>query len=254
VTRLLSWPAAARTLCAVLALVLAAAQYPARADDKDTTQKKKPAPAQVFVIGNILPVGTVNDQFAHGFSQQLSGGVQVGATFPVLGQRLLLAWQYYDIAYQHDAGEVANIGGGSHFVPAFVNHQYTLEERGGVAIPSTPLYVGLAIYYHPNLAGLPVLVGGGIGVEKPPDTQRTQSVFGRLYYYPYVLNEFPVDNLGEQYSYLRYEIGYAHTLGHIGKARGLVTIGIAGDHATAIVNAPTNVDIMSLQLGLGIGF
>jgi hypothetical protein len=252
VTRLPFRPATVRTLCAALALFTALTPLPAGAQDKKA--KKKPPPAQVFVLGNILPVGAVNDQFAHGFSQQLSGGVSAGADFPVLGQRLLLVWQYYDIAYQHNAGDVADVGGGSHFVPAFVNHQYTLEERGGVAIPSTPLYVALAVYYHPNLAGLPVLVGGGIGLEKPVDTQRPQSIFGRLYYYPYVLNEVPVNNLGEQYAYLRYELGYAHTLGRIGKARGLVTIGIAGDHATAIVNAPTNVNITSLQIGLGVGF
>ncbi len=217
---------------------------------------KKPPPAQVFVIGNILPVGWVNDQFAHGFSQQLSAGVNVGADFSVLGQRLLLVWQYYDIGYQHNAGEVPSVGGGSSYVDAFVNHQYTLEERAGVEIPSTPLYLGLAIYYHPNRAGLPVLVGGGFGIEKPPDTHRTQWLFGRLYYYPYVLNEVPtpVTSLGEQYSYLRYEIGYGHQLGHIGKAHFLGTLGVAGDHATAIVNAPTNVDITSLQIGLGVGF
>jgi hypothetical protein len=252
VTRLPFRPATVRTLCAALALLTALMPPPAGAQDKKA--KKKPPPPQVYILGNLLPVGAVNDQFAHGFSQQLSGGVSAGADFAVLGQRLLLVWQYYDIANQHNAGDVADVGGGSHFVPAFVNHQYTLEERGGVAIPSTPVYVGLAVYYHPNLAGLPVLVGGGIGLEKPVDTQRPQSVFGRLYYYPYVLNEVPVNNLGEQYAYLRYEIGYAHTLGRIGKARGLVTIGIAGDHATAIVNAPTNVNITSLQIGLGFGF
>ena len=103
-------------------------------------------------------------------------------------------------------------------------------------------------------AGLPVLVGGGFGVEKPPETQRKQWVFGRLYYYPYVLNEVPYKNMGYQYSILRYEAAYGHSLGHIGKARLLGTIGIAGDHATAVVNAPTNVDITSLEIGLGVGF
>lgn len=249
----LPFPSRARLARALwFALILGATALPAAAADKEKKPEKKPA--QVWVIGNLLPVGAVNDQYAHGFSQQLSEGVNVGADFPLLGQRLLLVWQFYDIAYQHNSGYVADIGGGSHYVPAFVNHQYTLEERAGVAVPSTPLYLGLAIYYHPNLAGLPVLVGGGFGVEKPPETQRKQWVFGRLYYYPYVLNEVPYKNMGYQYSILRYEAAYGHSLGHIGKARLLGTIGIAGDHATAVVNAPTNVDITSLEIGLGVGF
>jgi hypothetical protein len=242
--------ALARVLCALA--LLGSATLPAAAADKNKKPAKKPS--QVWVIGNLLPVGTVNDQFAHGFSQQFSTGVNVGADFPVLGQRLLLVWQFYDIVYRHDAGQVPSVGGGSQYVPAFVNQQYTLEERAGVQVPSTPLYLGLAIYYHPNQAGLPVLVGGGVGVEKPPETQKKQWVFGRLYYYPYVLNEVPYKNLGEQYSIVRYEAGYGHALGHIGKGRLLGTIGIAGDHATAVVNAPTNVNITSLQIGLGFGF
>ena len=223
----------ARALC--VALLAGATALPAAAADKPKKPAKKPA--QVWFIGNILPVGAVNDQFAHGWSQQLSGGVNVGADFPVLGQRLLLVWQYYDVGYQHNAGDVADIGGGSHYVPAFVNHQYTLEERAGVQVPSTPVYLGLAIYYHPNRAGLPVLVGGGFGVEKPPETRKTQWVFGRLYHYPYVLNEVPYTP-GYQYSILRYEAGYGHQLGHFGKVHLLGTIGVAGDHATAVVNAP----------------
>jgi hypothetical protein len=213
-----------------------------------------------------LPVGIVDDQFAHGFSQQLSAGVRVGASVPVLGQRLMFEWQYQDIGYRHDAGEVGIIGGGQGYVPAFVNHQYTLEERAGVQLGKTPINAAFAVFYHPNRAGLPVLVGGGLGLEALPDTHKKQSLFGKLYYYPYVTNELPYTLAAPspnvpppagpplQYSYVRYELGIAHRLGRLGRASTLLTASITGDHATGCVNAPSNVNIISLDIGLGVGF
>jgi len=234
---------AAGRLCALAVLALVACARPSAA-----------ANSEVFVIGDILPVGAVNDQFAHGFSQQVSAGVQAGANVPVLGQTLMFVWSYYDIGYRHAAGYVPSIDGGSTYVPALVNHQYTLEERSGVRIPSTPVNLGLAIFYHPNRVGLPVLVGGGIGAEVLPNPQKAGALYGRLYYYPNVTSEKALDGVASRYSYLRYEFGEGRRVGSIGKFGLLLTASIVGDHATAIAHAPTDVNLTSLQLGLGLGF
>jgi hypothetical protein len=253
---------------AVAAFAKPVAAAPAQAVPSPTPApaKAKPAPAQVFIIGDILPVGIVDDQFAHGFSQQFSGGIRVGASVPVLGQRLMFEWQYQDIGYNHAAGDVGIVGGGHGYVGAFVNHQYTLEERAGVQLGKTPINAAFAVFYHPNRAGLPVLVGGGLGLEALPDAHKKQSLFGKLYYYPYVTNELPYTLAAQgpnlpppagpplQYSYVRYELGIAHRLGRLGPANTLLSASITGDHATGVVNAPSNVNIISLDIGLGVGF
>jgi hypothetical protein len=241
----------ARALFLAIIVVASVAAHPrvAFADEKSSSQ-----PTEAWITGDLLPAGIVDDEYGHGFSQQPSGGINVGADFPVLGQRLLADWQYDDVAYRHAPGDFTQIGGGVFFKPAFINHYYTLEERIGAELPKTPLYLGISQLYQPNLAGHPVLVGLGFGLDKPADTRKNQWIRGRLYYFPYMLSEFPFHNLGQQFGIVRYDLDYGHALGHLGRARTFGSIGFSGEHETAIVNGPVNADLVSLDLNLGIGF
>ena len=101
------------------------------------------------------------------------------------------------------------------------------------------------------------LVAFGVGAQVLPDFTKRRAIFGRLYYYPNVVNEDeyrdPRTNrlANLRYGMMRYEAGVTQKVGH---SRQYVEAALDGNSEWRLVGAPGNATKLKLILGSGFRF
>ena len=223
-------------------------------------RRERRAPS--YLVGEVTPFEYVHNylsggQYAGATSAYFTPSVATALTFPVSSTEFMIAGEFRTEAYRHSAGKVPTAGGGSVFIPDLVARDYTQDFRVGFKIANPRIFIGVGSFYRAGSYGFPELVGAGFGVEALPDLRRQTSIFGRAYFYPNVNNEDPFNDvasgrpLSVRYSYLRYGLGEATT---IGGGPMFFIAGLDGSRYWHINDVPSNDARLGLTLGYGIRF
>jgi hypothetical protein len=218
----------------------------------------------VSLAGQVLPFAIVRNQFTSYFNNWPSPSLHFLATAPFKGQSFFVEFEDREMAGSATSkcGTLINYAGpcltaGKHvgYVPVYSAREWTTEERGGARIGNTPVYAGLASFYRETNYGVVDFVAFGVGGQVLPDFSKRRSYFGRMYYYPNMVNEDDyrnpitkrLENL--RFGMLRYEAGVTQKVGH---SRQYVEAAIDGNNEWRLVNGPGGS--MKLKLVLGSGF
>jgi hypothetical protein len=201
---------------------------------------------------NLLPVSFVSNEFSYGISSVPEPLLDIEATFKVYGRPIIFDQTLSELAYPHPAGYVANIAQpGSHFVAAQNILEYRNQQWLGVGV--APGYFVEASQWFRGSNSFYNLIGLGIAVEKTPDFRRRFTLFGRIAYYPKVVDE---SRGGVIIDHQRYPVNYqletfsAGALTRIGRGNGYLRYGLTADVMQQMVNAPGD----SLNLSIFVGY
>lgn len=209
-------------------------------------------------------VGTafVSNAMTQRFISFPSPGFKVTTGFPLFGQHLFIDGETRELAgsatlpcnsFIQNFGKCTPSGN----VPRFNAREWITEERGGVQLGHTPVYVGVATYYSETNFGFPDMLGMGLGAEVRPNYSKPMSIFGRLYYYSNLTNEDGYVDPGSalpvtlRYGMARYELGFSKKLG---KSRQMVQFGVDGSSTWRLVNAPVSMTKIKLFVSSGLRF
>jgi hypothetical protein len=153
-------------------------------------------------------------------------------------------------------------GLGQVYVTAFTAQENDIDAHFGLQVLSPRIYLAVAgVFRSTNYLGYPKTSGIGFGVEKLPDLDQKFSLYGSAFYYPNVNGKytFPTSALlgplsAQQitlaYQEWKYEAG--GTISLFGPA--YVDFGYEGIHTNAKANAPSNTNLSSPFVGLGLHF
>ena len=160
---------------------------------------------------------------------------------------------YREVAYDHVSAEpVTTVGGaGSTLVPAFVVHQWTLENGGGIRV-APHLFVGLATANRHQNTGYPPLNGIGYVALLAPNTRAAIAPYGWITYYGNMSGKYALADLSQTaltYRALRYRAG---VLFQEPGTHFYFDGGVDGESLLGRTNAPSDVHDFVLRLGLGI--
>jgi hypothetical protein len=216
----------------------------------------KPVSYERFIAGDYIFSPKVYNEFSPGNTGQYgSYSGRAAAEFPLMGLPWMIAGDYRQYMYPHDAGNVNVIGGnGATTVPKFTGKEFDLDARLGLKVADPRVYVGVGYMWRQTNFGYPKMTGVEFGVEKLPDLNQPFSVYGSAYYAPSVKGNF-TDPLGNQfnldYQILKYQVGGDLTFGN---SPVYLDFGYLGDRETNKVSAPSNATHNGPYAGLGVKF
>ncbi len=157
---------------------------------------------------------------------------------------------------------IAFNGLGQAYVPAFTAQENEGNVRLGFKIFDPRVYLGVGYLSKTyDYLGIPRLSGAGFGATKLPDLEHPLSLEGSVWYYPRIAGNYtyPTSPLlgplsGQtiplSYAYWKYRAGATVKLG----SALFVDFGVAGERATARVNAPSDTTVNAPYAGVGIHF
>ena len=207
-----------------------------------------------FISLGVSPATRVSSEFRPGstaarpgFDLWQSGEVRVfGISFTSFND-------YREIAYDHVAAEpVTTVGGaGSTFVPAFVVHDWSFENGGGIRVASH-VYAGIAFLNRQENTGYPALHAIGYSLVVAPNAAPLITPYGWLTYYGNLGGKYTLpDQLQTALTYrgLRYRAGvlFAEPGSHF-----YFDAGVDGESLLGRTNAPSDIHDFGLRLGLGV--
>lgn len=220
----------------------------------------------VSLAGEVLPFALVRNQLTSYFNNWPSPSLHLLTVAPFQGQNFFVEFEDREMAGSatskcgmliNHAGPCITSGKRSGYVPVYSAREWTTEERGGARFGSTPVYVGLATFYRETNYGVVDLVAFGMGAQVLPDFTKRRAIFGRLYYYPNLVNEDeyrdPITNrlANLRYGMMRYEAGITQKVGH---SRQYVEAALDGNSEWRLVSAHGNATKLKLVLGSGFRF
>jgi len=221
----------------------------------------------VSLAGEVLPFALVRNQLTSYFNNWPSPSLHLLTTAPFKNQTFFVEFEDREMAGAatsrcgtpliNQLGPCITSGKRSGYVPVYSAREWTTEQRGGARFGSTPVYVGLASFYRETNYGVVDLVAFGMGAQVLPDFTKRRTVFGRLYYYPNMVNEDEyrdritgrLANL--RYGMMRYEAGVTQK---IGRSRQYVEAALDGNSEWRLVSASRNATKLKLVLGSGFRF
>ncbi|MGC1381594.1 MAG: copper amine oxidase N-terminal domain-containing protein [Candidatus Baltobacteraceae bacterium] len=131
------------------------------------------------VYNEFVP-GSNSDNNNGGFSYRLHGAGE----FPIGNIPFMVAVDYRQINWQHDAGWVTAIGGLFQTnVPAFNGRTFDFDARLGIRILNPHIYLAGAYMWRGNNYGYPNQEGAGVGLEALPNLEHAFSFYGSAYYF-----------------------------------------------------------------------
>jgi hypothetical protein len=200
---------------------------------------------------NVLPISFVSNEFAYGWSTVPEPLLNIEATFRVYRHPVIFDQSLTELAYPHPAGYVSNIAQpGSHFVGAQNILEYHNQQWLGVGLG--PGYYLEASQWFRGSSSFYNLIGLGIALERTPDYRRRFTLFGRLAYYPKVVDE---SRGGVIIDHHRYPVNYqletfsGGALTRIGRSNGFLRYGVTADVLQQMVNAPGDSTNISVFVG-----
>jgi hypothetical protein len=216
----------------------------------------------VTFSAELMATALVSNRITRRFISYPSPGLKLSTSFPMFGQHVFIDGETRELAgsatlpcnsYIQNFGKCTPSGN----VPRFNAREWITEERGGVRIGQSPVYVGIATFYSETNFGFPDMLGMGVGAEVRPNYSKPMSVFGRLYYYSNLTNEDNYVDPGSalpvtlRYGMARYELGFSKKLG---KSRQMLQFGLDGSSTWRLVNAPVNMTKIKLFAASGVRF
>jgi hypothetical protein len=248
---------------------------PARPSTPAPTASPQPvktkSPYEKFIVGDYIFSPKIYNNISPGNGQG-SYKVNVAVEFPLFNMPWMLEGEYRQWQYPHQANGtgvcpsgdqscVTAIGNqGQVYVPAFSARDNDFDGRFGLKISDPRIYIGIGyLFRNSNYEGGAFETqqhGVGVGLEKLPDLDEPFSLYGSVYFFPYVATN-SLQYLGNgvlgvvQYEILRYSIGGTFDFGN---SPLYLDVGFAGDHVTAKQNAPVGQTHTGPYAGLGLHF
>jgi hypothetical protein len=232
---------------------------------------KKKSPYEHFIVGDYIFSPKVYNNISPGNGEG-SYKANVAVEFPLFNLPWMLEGEYRSWRYPHfangtgvcpsfDQSCVNAIGAqGEVYVPAFHARDDDFDGRFGLKVADPRIYIGIGyIFRNSNYEGGAFESqqhGVGFGVEKLPDLNQPFSLYGSVYFYPFVTTNSN-QNLGMgivgsvQYRILRYEVGGTFNLA---SSPLYIDFGYAGDRVEVKENAPIDQTHNGPYAGLGIHF
>jgi len=224
-----------------------------------------------FVVGDYIFAPRTFNAISPG-NTAASFGAKLAVEFPLLNLPWMLEGDFRSFRYPHptdgtgicpsfDQSCVNAIGNqGEVYVPTFNARDDDFDGRFGLKIADPRIYVGIGyIFRNTNYEGGAFATqahGLGFGAEKLPDLDEPFSVYGSVYYYPFVTTNGN-QNLGGgifgavQYRILKYSIGGTFNFGN---SPLFLDFGYLGDRVYNKQNAPDDEQHNGPYAGLGIHF
>jgi hypothetical protein len=243
----------------------------------------KPVTYEHFVVGDYLFSPKVYNEFSSGTTGNsgTSYAVRGALEFPAFGLPWMIEGDYSSYRYQHNstypppgttsaaygaalcgpggpgdsAGScVTTIGGASQvYVPGFTAQDTDVDGRFALKVVDPRIYVGVGYLSRSENYGYPRQGGFGFGMEKLPDLDQAFSVYGSIWYYPYVSASFsPLGNFA--YRDLKYAIGATYSFANFSSAGLFLDGGYMGDSLKNANLAPSAVSHGAGYVGLGVKF
>ncbi|HEV8019802.1 MAG TPA: copper amine oxidase N-terminal domain-containing protein [Candidatus Lustribacter sp.] len=243
----------------------------------------KPVNYEHFVVGDYIFKPKVYNEFSGGITGGNSFSARGAAEFPAFGLPWMIEGTYDSYQYQHnsgypppgttsaaygaaacgpggfgDPGCVTVIGGyGQTYVPGFTATDTDIDGRFGLKVVDPRIYVGIGYLSRSENYGYPRQGGVGFGIEKLPDLDQPFSVYGSVWYYPYVSASYsnPVFGTGQfAYRDLKYQVGATYSLGSFSGLGVFIEGGYMGDSLRAASLAPAPSTHSGGYVGLGLKF
>ena len=232
---------------------------------------KMKSPYERFVVGDYIFSPKVYNNISPGNGEG-SYKAKVAIEFPLFNLPWMLEGEYRSWRYPHFASDtmvcpsfdqscVTAIGmQGQVWVPAFHARDDDFDGRFGLKVADPRIYIGIGyIFRNSNYEGGAFETqqhGLGFGVEKLPDLNQPFSLYGAVYFYPFVTtNNFQTLGGGifgaVQYRILRYDVGGTFNLA---SSPLYIDFGYAGDRVAVKQNAPIDQTHNGPYAGLGIHF
>ena len=224
-----------------------------------------------FIVGDYIFSPRIYNAISPGNGQGSYKAV-AAVEFPLFNLPWMLEGEYRQWNYPHyangkgvcpsfDQSCVNAIGAqGEVYVPAFTARDGDFDGRFGLKIADPRIYIGIGyIFRNTNYEGGAFETqqhGFGFGLEKLPDLNQPFSLYGSLYFYPFVTtNNFQYLGNGifgaVQYRILRYSVGGTFNFGN---SPLYLDFGYAGDRLDVKENAPVDQTHNGPYAGLGIHF
>lgn len=156
---------------------------------------------------------------------------------------------------------VAYNGLGQAYVPAFKAFEDSADIRFGLNVAKPRVYLGVGGFFErKQYLAYPSLSGVGVGAEKLPDLDRAISYYGNVWYYPNVsgtytypastlLGPLSQSKIRLSYSTIKFALGATIGLGH---GPFYIDLGYAGESMRAKSNAPSDTQVSSPFVGVGV--
>jgi hypothetical protein len=243
----------------------------------------KPVNYEHFVVGDYVFNPKVYNEFSNGIASNNapSFAVRGALEFPAFGLPWMVEADYRSYRYQHNStypppgttsaaygaalcgpggpGDsvgscVTTIGGNTQvYVPGFTAWDTDLDGRIGLKVVDPRIYVGVGYLTRAENYGYPRQGGFGFGVEKLPDVDQVFSVYGSIWYYPYVSSSF--STLGNfAYRDLKYAVGATYSFANFSGVGLFLDGGYMGDSLKNANLAPSAASHGAGYVGLGIKF
>lgn len=235
---------------------------PAAAPTPATTMPPAPAATPYldrYVAGDYIISPRVYNEFTPGSTGTSSYAVRGGIEFKVATlESVLIAADFRQYQYPHDAGFVTVIGGqGQVFVPAFTARDSDLDVRLGFKALDPHIYIGAGYIWRSSNYGYPRQTGFGYGAELLPMLNHPLSVYANVWYYPSMHGDCdtsvcPTGPFTFSYNMFKYAVGGALTFGP--KVPIFLDFGYLGDNGTTKAFAPAPFSHNGPYAGLGIHF
>ncbi len=226
-----------------------------------------------FVVGDYIFSPKIYNAISPGNGTG-SFKANVAVEFPLFNLPWMLEGEYRSWRYPHptngdptrtcpsfDQSCVTAIGSqGQVYVPSFTARDDDFDGRFALKIADPRIYIGIGyLFRNTNYEGGAFETqqhGFGFGVEKLPDLDEPFSIYGSIYFYPFVTTN-AAQYLGNgvfgsvQYRILRYAIGGTFDFGN---SPLYLDVGFAGDRVDVKENAPVAQTHNGPYAGLGIHF
>jgi hypothetical protein len=224
-----------------------------------------------FVVGDYIFSPRTYNEISPGNSGA-SFGARAAVEFPLFNLPWMLEGDFRSFRFQHPANGtgicpsfdqscVNAIGNqGEVYVPSFNARNDDFDGRFALKIADPRIYIGIGyIFRNTNYEGGAFATqahGFGFGAEKLPDLDEPFSIYGSVYYYPYVTtngSQYLGNGVfGEvQYRILKYTIGGTFNFGN---SPVFLDFGYLGDRIMNKQNAPSDEQHNGPYAGLGIHF
>jgi len=216
----------------------------------------------VVLAGEMIPYSFVNNALTSHFASWPTPSGNLYITAPLFRQNIFLLEEHREMAGSaHASCEKSILQPDAHCASfgseRFSAREWVNEQRGGIRLGGSPIYLAAAVFYRETNYGLVDIVSAGYGAEVLPNFRRTTSLFAHLYYYPNVNNEDQItDPVTHKFVQLRegmarYEIGITKKVGH---SRQYVEAALDGSSEWKLVNYPNNSTKVKIVLGSGFRF